>query len=108
MGKSKSKSGCKGNIKFANSKKSKKFVRTCIKGECVDAVGGIHRVLGGRLNKAGICNAKDLSCKMRRMTKRKYLRFVMKVSYRPTMEFQTLQLFVTVVAVGLGTQVLLF
>ena len=69
-----------GDIVFANSKKSKLFECEEMKGKCVDAVGGTNGALGPRLEKAGICNANDLTCKMRGMTKRKYLRYIMKVS----------------------------
>ena len=79
MGKPKSKSGCKGDIKFANSKKSKKFECATLEGQDVEAVGGLSVVLGGRLKKAGVCTAEDLSCKMTGMTKRNYLRYIIKV-----------------------------
>lgn len=59
--------------------KSKRFVREKISGKTVEAVGGINGVLGRRLNEAGVGSAIKLSCKMRGMTKRKYLRYMMKV-----------------------------
>ncbi|KAI0208778.1 hypothetical protein LSAT2_006574 [Lamellibrachia satsuma] len=68
------------DIVFANSMKSKRFVREKISGKTVEAVGGINGVLGRRLNEAGVGSAIKLSCKMRGMTKRKYLRYMMKKS----------------------------
>ena len=76
MGKSRKGSS---DIVFAGSKKAKLFNSEGIEDKSIEAVGGINGVLGARFKKAGVCTAKDLSCKMREMTKRNYLRYVMKV-----------------------------
>ena len=68
-----------GDIIFANSKKSKIFEGAKLEGQDVEAVGGLGVVLGGRLKKAGVCTAEDLSCKMTGMTKRNYIRYIMAV-----------------------------
>ncbi|MRB67430.1 hypothetical protein GH825_28970, partial [Bacillus thuringiensis] len=49
-------------------------------GKSVEVVGGINGVLGGRLRNVGVETAEKLSCKMRRTTKRKYLRYMIKKS----------------------------
>ena len=77
MGKT-SKCGTK-NISFASSEKARRFECAKLKGKTVEDVGGIDGVLGGRLRKSGTKSAKDLTCLMQGMTKRKYLRFIMKV-----------------------------
>ncbi|KAI0208777.1 hypothetical protein LSAT2_006573 [Lamellibrachia satsuma] len=77
MGKSRKGSN---DIVFAGSKKAKLFNSEGIEDKSIEAVGGINGVLGARFKKAGVCTAKDLSCKMREMTKRNYLRYMMKES----------------------------
>lgn len=79
MGKSRSKK-VNGDIVFANSKKAKLFNRTALEDASIESVGGINGVLGSKLQNAGVCNARDLSNKKREMTKRNYLRFIMKES----------------------------
>ncbi|KAK2171251.1 hypothetical protein NP493_1087g00016 [Ridgeia piscesae] len=74
------KGACIADIKFANSRKSKLFICDKMAGKTVEVVGGINGVLGRRLKKAGFNSAAKLSCKVQRMTKRKYLRYTMKKS----------------------------
>ena len=75
------KGACSKDIKFASSMKAKLFIKEQMKGKCVEAVGGINGILGRRLADSGVGTAKKLSGKMLGMTKRKYLRYMMKVSY---------------------------
>ena len=74
------KSGKGGDIVFASSMKAQRFIDSKLEGQTIESVGGINGVLGPRLQQSGVCNAKDLSCKLRGYTKRNYLRFIMKVS----------------------------
>ena len=75
----KAKGACSKDIEFGSSMKAKRFICDKMAGKNVEAVGGINGVLGKRLACAGFESAEKLSCQMRRMTKRKYLRFMMKV-----------------------------
>ena len=68
-----------GDIVFASSMKAKRFIDSKLEGQTIECVGGINGVLGPRLQQSGVCNAKDLSCKLQGYTKRNYLRFIMKV-----------------------------
>ena len=77
----KGKGACGKDIKFASSMKAKLFIKEQMKRKSVETVGGINGVLGCRLADSGIGTAKKLSGKVQGMTKRKYLRFMMKVSY---------------------------
>ena len=52
-----------------------------MEGKNVKAVGGIHRALGRRLEDAGFGCAAKLSCKVKKMTKRKFMRYMLKVLY---------------------------
>ena len=73
------KCGKRSDIKFASSMKAKCFIKAKLEGQTIESVGGINGVLGPRLQQSGVCNAKDLSCKLRGYTKRNYLRYIMKV-----------------------------
>ncbi|KAK2171250.1 hypothetical protein NP493_1087g00025 [Ridgeia piscesae] len=51
-----------------------------MEGKNVKAVGGIHRALGRRLEDAGFGCAAKLSCKVKKMTKRKFMRYMLKTA----------------------------
>ncbi|KAK2157289.1 hypothetical protein NP493_1889g00012 [Ridgeia piscesae] len=76
----KAKGACSKDIEFGSSKKAKLFICDKMKGKSVRAVGGINGVLGKRLKKAGVGTAAKLTCKMKEMTKRNYLRYMMEQS----------------------------
>lgn len=67
------------DIIFAGSRKAKVFENAKLRGKTVEDVGGINGVLGRRLRKAGHRTATSLSCQLSGMTKRNYLRYIMKV-----------------------------
>ena len=75
------KGACSKDIVFGSSRKAKQFIGAKMGRQTVEAVGGINGVLGSRLKKAGVGSAKKLTCKMREMTKRNYLRYMMEVLY---------------------------
>ena len=82
MGRSrKGKGACGKDIEFASSRKARQFIGAKMGHQTVEAVGGIDGALGCRLKKAGVGSAKLLSSKMQEMTKREYLRYIMKVLY---------------------------
>ncbi|KAI0208780.1 hypothetical protein LSAT2_006576 [Lamellibrachia satsuma] len=68
------------DIIFAGSRKAKVFENAKLRGKTVEDVGGINGVLGRRLRKAGHRTATSLSCQLSGMTKRNYLRYIMKES----------------------------
>jgi len=72
---------CGKDIEFASSRKAQQFIGAKMGRQTVEAVGGIDGALGCRLKQAGVGSAKKLSCKMQEMTKRDYLRYMMKVLY---------------------------
>ena len=80
-GKGKGKGACGKDIKFGSSMKARQFIGAKMGRQTVEAVGGINGVLGSRLKTAGVGTAKKLTCKMREMTKRNYLRYMMEVLY---------------------------
>ena len=69
------------NADFATSGKAQRFICDKMEGKNVKAVGGIHRALGRRLEDGGFGCASKLSCKAKKMTKRKFMRFMLKVLY---------------------------
>ena len=69
------------NADFATSMKAQRFVCDKLKGKKVRAIGGINGALGRRLEDSGICTASKLSCKVKKMTKRKFMRYMLKVLY---------------------------
>ena len=73
------KGACSKDIVFGSSMKAKRFICDKMAGKNVEAVGGINGVLGKRLGCAGFESAEKLTCQMKLMTKRNYLRFMMKV-----------------------------
>ena len=82
--KTKAKSGKGGydnNTYFATSMKAQRFICKEMKGKNVKAVGGIQNALGGRLQDAGFDSASKLSCEVKKMTKRNFMRYMLKVLY---------------------------
>ena len=69
------------NTYFATSMKAQRFICDKIKGKNVQAVGGINGALGCRLKKAGFGSASKLSCEVKKMTKRNFMRYMLKVLY---------------------------
>ena len=69
------------NTCFATSKKAQLFICKEMKGKNVQAVGGINGALGKRLKKDGFGSAAELSCKVKKMTKRNFMRYMLKVLY---------------------------
>ena len=77
----KGKGACSKDIKFASSMKAKRFIKSRLDGKSVRAVGGINGALGKRLKKAGFDTAAKLSCEVKKMTKRNFMRYMLKVLY---------------------------
>ena len=69
------------NTCFATSKKANRFICDKMAGKNVQAVGGINGALGKRLKKDGFGSAAELSCKVKKMTKRNFMRYMLKVLY---------------------------
>ena len=69
------------NTGFANTMKAQRFICNKMAGKNVRAVGGINGALGRRLEKAGFGCADKLSCKVKKMTKRNFMRYMLKVLY---------------------------
>ena len=83
MGRSqKGKGACGKDTEYASSRKARQFIGAKMgRQTALEAVGGIDGALGSRLKKAGVRSAKQLSAKMQEMSKREYLRYIMKVLY---------------------------
>ncbi|KAK2157286.1 hypothetical protein NP493_1889g00019 [Ridgeia piscesae] len=60
--------------------KAQRFICNKMAGKNVRAVGGINGALGRRLEKAGFGCADKLSCKVKKMTKRNFMRYMLKTA----------------------------